>query len=62
MNRNKLENAEQEYLESGHWKCSKSPTGAHYRIILKGKERCKYCGDVRKSHPPSYAQPKRTKE
>ncbi|MBA7582178.1 hypothetical protein ES708_24098 [subsurface metagenome] len=35
------------YLKSGVWKCSKSPTGAHYWIIRGEMMRCKYCGEER---------------
>jgi len=36
------------YVESGVWKCSKSPTGAHYWIIESRVMVCKYCKERRK--------------
>ena len=35
------------YLESGRWKCEKSPSGAHHWIIKDGKTKCKYCLSIR---------------
>jgi len=33
-----------DYIKSGVWKCSQSPTGAHHSIITGGVMKCKYCG------------------
>ena len=38
---------DKEYLESGNWKCSKSPSKAHYWLISDGDMKCKYCSEVR---------------
>ena len=45
----------QDYIESGCWKCDKSPTGAHYWIETPSKTKvnsglfyCKYCLDAKK--------------
>ena len=40
--------AYREYIESGRWKCSQSPTGAHYWIGSSILLQCKYCGAERK--------------
>ena len=32
-----------EYIESGRWKCDKSPGGAHHWIIGNHQMTCKYC-------------------
>lgn len=43
-----------EYLESGVWKCTQSPTGAHYWVEINKNEEtrglflCKYCLDVKR--------------
>jgi hypothetical protein len=34
---------DQEFMASDRWKCSKSPSGAHYWIIQSGQMTCKYC-------------------
>lgn len=35
------------YVKAGGWKCSASPTGAHFRRVDDaGNQRCVYCGDV----------------
>ena len=39
---------EQKYIQSGYWKCTNSPTGAHHWKEYSGLWVCKYCGDVRK--------------
>lgn len=38
--------AHQRYLESGVWKCSLSPTGAHHWIGDEVSLTCKYCKKV----------------
>ncbi len=37
----------QEYLDSGKWKCDKSPGGAHHWIIKYDQMTCKYCTQTR---------------
>ncbi len=37
----------QEYLDSGKWKCDKSPRGAHHWIIKYDQMTCKYCAQTR---------------
>lgn len=32
-----------EYFSSNRWKCEKSPSGAHYWIIVAYEMTCKYC-------------------
>ncbi len=32
-----------EYLANGEWKCRKSPTGAHYWLIVNEGMTCRYC-------------------
>ena len=45
---------DKDYNDSGRWKCSKSPTGAHHWIEAKVGEAepgtfvCKYCFEVSK--------------
>ena len=34
-----------QYLKSGKWKCSKSPTGGHHNYIEGYIGTCKYCGE-----------------
>jgi hypothetical protein len=36
-----------EYLAEGQWKCSKSPTGAHYWVVVRRIMTCKYCSENR---------------
>ena len=36
--------AHDDYIQSGRWKCDKSPTGAHYWIGNQYMLKCKYCG------------------
>jgi hypothetical protein len=36
-----------EYIDSGVWKCGKSPSGAHHWIISQDYMICKYCNDNR---------------
>lgn len=36
-----------EYLTSELWKCSQSPTGAHYWLIVNQGMTCKYCSEIR---------------
>jgi hypothetical protein len=35
---------EKVYLESGSWKCEKSPSGAHHWFILHFQMTCRHCG------------------
>jgi len=48
----RAKSSDKEYLESGSWKCSDSPTGAHYWIITRIKTGkimiCKHCKGVRR--------------
>ena len=32
-----------EYIDSGAWKCSESPRGAHHWIVYKENMVCKHC-------------------
>ena len=43
--------ADKIYLESGSWKCDKSPTGAHYFIGDSNVIQCKYCGQTKDGLP-----------
>ena len=46
---NMSEKTYEQYVESGCWRCDKSPTGAHHSIEIKGgRFYCKYCFDVEK--------------
>ena len=36
-----------EYIDSGSWKCDKSPGGAHYWIISRDQMTCKHCTENR---------------
>jgi hypothetical protein len=36
-----------EYLANGQWKCRKSPTGAHYWLIVNQCMTCRYCSEHR---------------
>ncbi len=36
-----------EYLTNELWKCSQSPTGAHYWLIINQGMTCKYCSEIR---------------
>jgi len=36
-----------QYLKNKNWRCSKSPTKAHYWKISDDKMTCKYCGNGR---------------
>ena len=40
-------NAYGKYIESGSWKCSSSPTGAHYWLVISDGMKCKYCSEER---------------
>lgn len=51
----KTELIDKEYIKSGVWKCSESPTGAHHWVELRvgrlantGHFYCIYCYDVKK--------------
>lgn len=37
-----------DYLESGRWKCDKSPGGAHYWIVSQDHMTCRHCAENRK--------------
>jgi len=41
----------EKYIDSGIWKCSKSPTGTHHFIFEEKKGTCKYCGEIREGTP-----------
>ena len=45
-----LERMHQDYVRSGRWKCTDSPTGAHHWIERGGEGIfiCKWCFDVRR--------------
>jgi hypothetical protein len=36
-----------EYLAEEQWRCSKSPTEAHYWVIVRQSMTCKYCSESR---------------
>ncbi|MDD5704151.1 MAG: hypothetical protein PHU23_19125 [Dehalococcoidales bacterium] len=38
---------EKEYIDSGSWKCSQSPSGAHHWIIEHNQMTCKHCQNIR---------------
>ena len=42
-----------EYIDSGRWKCNKSPSGAHYWIIIHDQMKCKHCNEHRQVLVPS---------
>jgi len=45
------------YIDSGSWKCDKSPSAAHYWVICRGGHMiCKYCAENRQIQ----AQPDKT--
>ena len=51
-NTSRLEKEYAQYISSGRWICSKSPTGAHYWKEVTEDESgifvCKYCYEVRR--------------
>jgi CRISPR/Cas system-associated exonuclease Cas4 (RecB family) len=40
-------NCRTEYLAEEQWRCSKSPTEAHYWVIVSQSMTCKYCSENR---------------
>ncbi len=40
---------EKEYIESGRWKCAKSPTGAHHWHITEDQMVCIHCKENRRA-------------
>jgi CRISPR/Cas system-associated exonuclease Cas4 (RecB family) len=36
-----------EYVAEGQWRCSKSPTEAHYWVVVSRSMTCKYCSENR---------------
>ena len=48
----KKSHADKQYMESGSWRCSDSPTGTHHWIITRVKTgeiiTCKYCKETRR--------------
>jgi hypothetical protein len=44
--------SEKVYLESGNWKCEKSPTGAHHWFILQHQMTCQHCSLIRELDDP----------
>jgi len=38
----------QQYVNSGSWKCDKSPTKAHWWVAEDSEQVCKFCGEARK--------------
>lgn len=38
---------DREYVASGKWKCEKSPSGAHYWIVLHNQMTCRHCDCVK---------------
>ena len=36
-----------DYKDAGHWKCVKSPSGAHHWDIAGTKMKCRYCDEER---------------
>jgi hypothetical protein len=44
---------EKEYFASGDWKCSGSPTGAHWWNCNADPNVCKICGKVKSLAPPA---------
>ena len=45
-----------EYLANGQWKCRKSPTGAHYWLIVNQGMTCKYCSEHRPFEKSTYGR------
>jgi hypothetical protein len=44
---------EREYIDSGSWRCDKSPSGAHHWIVIGDQMNCKHCNINRQvSVPP----------
>jgi hypothetical protein len=35
------------YLAEEHWRCGKSPTEAHYWVVVHQSMTCKYCSESR---------------
>ena len=52
-----------QYINSGNWKCSKSPIGGHYWILDSANNgACRYCGETKAFVPGSpyyYGPPKK---
>jgi hypothetical protein len=38
---------DRDYVDSGNWKCGKSPTGAHHWVISQSEMTCKHCTETR---------------
>ncbi len=38
---------EKEYINSGRWKCVKSPHGAHHWIVQQNEMVCRYCQEIK---------------
>ena len=36
-----------QYLAEGQWRCSQSPTEAHYWVVVSQGMTCKYCSESR---------------
>ena len=34
---------DRDYIDSGNWKCVKSPTGAHHWIVSQNQMTCRHC-------------------
>ena len=45
------------YLADGHWKCAKSPTGAHNWVVATPSMVCKYCAEIRQTRPERAGDP-----
>lgn len=41
-----------DYIDSGNWKCAKSPSGAHHWIIFQSQMTCKHCTESRQVMAP----------
>lgn len=48
----KVRHKDEEYINSGRWRCPNNPEGeAHHFVEVDGKLRCKYCPATRDSAP-----------
>jgi hypothetical protein len=59
MGQNSMKASEnREYIESGRWKCDKSPSGAHYWLIHQQQMTCKYCNSYKEVNATGSGWPK----
>ena len=44
-----ISHLDKKYVESGIWKCSDSPTGAHHWVYTSDSWVCRYCKGVKRT-------------